>query len=131
MHLSASATLSPPTSDSDEVLLGLIQFVLHAGRDARCRQNGRSDTLSLARIETLVGGDKHMRRKLWHVYSTFQAMMSTSHAVMVQETGQDLMEYTMVFAVIALAATAGMQSVAGGVSMVFTTIGTTLRIAMG
>jgi pilus assembly protein Flp/PilA len=48
----------------------------------------------------------------------------------VQEVGQDLMEYAMVFAVIALAATAGMQSVAGGVSAVFTTIGTTLRSAV-
>jgi pilus assembly protein Flp/PilA len=66
---------------------------------------------------------KHMRRKLWRCYSTFQAMT-------VQEAGQDLMEYAMVFAVIALAVTAGMQSVAGGVSAVFTTIGTTLRSAV-
>ncbi len=65
-----------------------------------------------------------MRRKLWRYYSTFQA-------VMMQEAGQDLMEYAMVFAVIALAATAGMQSVAGGISTVFTTIGTTLRSAIG
>jgi Flp pilus assembly pilin Flp len=50
--------------------------------------------------------------------------------MMVQEAGQDLVEYTMVFAVIALAATAGMQSIAGGVSTVFTTIGTTLRSAV-
>lgn len=67
---------------------------------------------------------KHMRRKLWRYQSTFQA-------VMMQEDGQDLMEYAMVFAVIALAATAGMQSVAGGVSTVFTTIAITLRSAMG
>lgn len=65
-----------------------------------------------------------MRRKLWNVYSTFQAVIA-------QATGQDLMEYAMVFAVIALAATAGMQAVAGGVSTVFTTIGITLQSAMG
>jgi Flp pilus assembly pilin Flp len=65
-----------------------------------------------------------MRRKLWRYYSTFQA-------VIVQAAGQDLMEYAMVFAVIALAATAGMQSVAGGVSTVFTTIGLTLSSAVG
>jgi Flp pilus assembly pilin Flp len=50
--------------------------------------------------------------------------------MMVQEVGQDLVEYTMAFAVIALAATAGMQSVAGGVSAAFTAISTTLRGAV-
>ncbi len=64
-----------------------------------------------------------MRWKPWPCYCILQA-------VMVQEAGQDLVEYTMVFAVIALAATAGMQSVAGGISTVFTTIGSTLRNAV-
>jgi pilus assembly protein Flp/PilA len=64
-----------------------------------------------------------MRPQLRRCCSILQTMM-------VQEAGQDLVEYTMVFAVIALAATAGMQSIAGGVSTVFTTIGTTLRSAV-
>lgn len=64
-----------------------------------------------------------MRSQLRRCCSILQTMM-------VQEAGQDLVEYTMVFAVIALAATAGMQSIAGGVSTVFTTIGTTLRSAV-
>jgi Flp pilus assembly pilin Flp len=73
--------------------------------------------------DILTAETEHMRRKLWHCYCILQA-------VMVQEAGQDLVEYAMVFVVIALAATAGMQSVAGGVSTVFTTIGTTLHSAV-
>jgi pilus assembly protein Flp/PilA len=64
-----------------------------------------------------------MRRKLLHCYSTLQDMMA-------QEAGQDLVEYAMVFAVIALAASAGMQSVAGSVNTVFTTIGTAFQNAV-
>ena len=50
---------------------------------------------------------------------------------MLREEGQDLIEYAMVFAVIALATTAGMRAAAGGVSTVFTTIGATLSSAIG
>jgi pilus assembly protein Flp/PilA len=63
-----------------------------------------------------------MQRKLWTCYSKFRALM-------LREEGQDLIEYAMVVALIAFAATAGMQAAAGGVNHVFTTIGTTISNA--
>jgi pilus assembly protein Flp/PilA len=65
---------------------------------------------------------KHMQRKLWSCYSKFQTLM-------LREEGQDLIEYALVVALIAFAATAGMKIAAGGVNTVFTTIGTTLSNA--
>ena len=67
---------------------------------------------------------KHMQTTLWNLYSRLRNLM-------LREEGQDLVEYAMVFAVIALATTAGMQAAAGGVSTVFTTIGATLTSATG
>lgn len=46
-----------------------------------------------------------------------------------RENGQELVEYALVFAVIALGATASLQSVAGGVNAVFTSIPGTLASA--
>ena len=43
-----------------------------------------------------------------------------------EEDGQDLIEYALVVALIAFAATAGMSSVAGKINNAFTTVGTTL-----
>ena len=48
---------------------------------------------------------------------------------LMSEEGQDLIEYAMVVALIAFAATAGMQAAAGGVNTVFTTIGAVIRNA--
>lgn len=42
------------------------------------------------------------------------------------EGGQDLIEYALVVALIALAATAGMSSVAGKINTAFTSLGTKL-----
>jgi len=63
-----------------------------------------------------------MQRKLWSCYSKFRTLM-------LREEGQDLIEYAMVVALIAFAATAGMQAAAGGVNTVFTTIGAVIRNA--
>ena len=63
-----------------------------------------------------------MQRKLWSCYSKFQTLM-------LREEGQDLIEYAMVVALIAFAATAGMQAAAGGVNTVFTTVGAVIRNA--
>jgi pilus assembly protein Flp/PilA len=63
-----------------------------------------------------------MQRKLWSCYSKFQTLM-------LREEGQDLIEYAMVVALIAFAATAGMQAAAGGANTVFTTIGAVIRNA--
>jgi pilus assembly protein Flp/PilA len=65
-----------------------------------------------------------MQRKLWSCYSKFQTLM-------LREEGQDLIEYAMVVALIAFAATAGMQAAAGAVNTVFTTIGATISNATG
>jgi pilus assembly protein Flp/PilA len=46
--------------------------------------------------------------------------------VLRDERGQDLIEYALVVALIAFAATAGMSSVAGKINNAFVTIGTTL-----
>lgn len=42
--------------------------------------------------------------------------------LLAQDSGQDLIEYSLLFGMIALAATAGMQSIAAGVSAVFGSI---------
>ena len=42
---------------------------------------------------------------------------------LLQEEGQDLIEYAMIVALIAFAAAAGMQSAAGGVNNVFLKVG--------
>lgn len=63
-----------------------------------------------------------MQRKLWTCYSKLQTLM-------LREEGQDLIEYAMVVALIAFAATAGMQAAASGVNHVFTTIGATISNA--
>ena len=43
------------------------------------------------------------------------------------ESGQDLIEYALVVALIAFAATAGMNSLAGSINTAFAKIGTTLN----
>lgn len=43
-----------------------------------------------------------------------------------QEEGQDLVEYALIVALIALACTAGMKSLAGAINSGFSTLGTTL-----
>ncbi len=45
------------------------------------------------------------------------------------ESGQDLIEYALIAALIALAAVAGMQSVSGGIQSAFTAITTSLSSA--
>jgi pilus assembly protein Flp/PilA len=47
------------------------------------------------------------------------------------EEGQDLLEYALVVALIALAATAGMRGVAGAIKTVFTNIGSKLTTYTG
>jgi pilus assembly protein Flp/PilA len=43
------------------------------------------------------------------------------------DEGQDLVEYALVIALIALAATAGMKTLASDISAAFSTVGTTLN----
>jgi pilus assembly protein Flp/PilA len=64
-----------------------------------------------------------MRIDIQHLYMKLQYLM--------KDDGQDLIEYALVVALIALAATAGMQSVALAINTAFTTIGTSLTTYTG
>jgi pilus assembly protein Flp/PilA len=60
-----------------------------------------------------------MQARMMKLYFTLQSTMW-------QEEGQDLIEYALVVALIALAATAGMQTVANDINLAFSNIGTKL-----
>lgn len=47
-----------------------------------------------------------------------------------EESGQDLIEYALVAALIALAAVGSMKTLAGDISTAFTTVGTNLNTAV-
>jgi pilus assembly protein Flp/PilA len=51
--------------------------------------------------------------------------------LMLREEGQDLIEYALVVALIAFAATAGMSTLAKDINAAFTAIGTTLTTYTG
>jgi pilus assembly protein Flp/PilA len=51
--------------------------------------------------------------------------------LMLREEGQDLIEYALVVALIAFAATAGMKTLATDINLAFTNIGTTLTTYTG
>jgi len=57
-------------------------------------------------------------------------MISTTvsffRALLIHENGQDLVEYSLVFTMIALGAVTGMGSLATGISDVFSTVSSTL-----
>jgi len=57
-----------------------------------------------------------MKSKIWKLYAGVRALIQ-------KEEGQDLIEYTLVVALIALAATAGMKEVATDINAAFTSIG--------
>jgi pilus assembly protein Flp/PilA len=58
------------------------------------------------------------------------ALSSTIHRLVSRQDGQDLIEYALVVALIALGATAGMGSVATDINTAFTNIGTSLTTAI-
>ena len=60
-----------------------------------------------------------MKNILLKLYIKVQSLLS-------QEEGQDLVEYALVVALIALAATTGMSSMAGTINTAFTNIGSLL-----
>ncbi len=57
-------------------------------------------------------------------------LLSHVKNVFLREEGQDLVEYALVVALIALAATAGMNTLATDISAAFTGIGGTLNSAL-
>jgi len=52
--------------------------------------------------------------------------LATRLQVLLDEEGQDLIEYALVVALIAFAATAGMSNLATSINAAFTSVGTTL-----
>ena len=60
-----------------------------------------------------------MKNTMLKIYIKIQSLLS-------QEEGQDLVEYALVVALIALAATVGMKSLAEALNTGFTNIGTAL-----
>jgi len=65
-----------------------------------------------------------MNFELWKFYTKLQNLI-------VREEGQDLIEYVLVVALIAFAATVGMTTLAQAINNAFTTIGTSLTNAVG
>jgi pilus assembly protein Flp/PilA len=63
-----------------------------------------------------------MKDTMLNLYIKFQNLKSS----LMQEEGQDLVEYALVVALIALAATAGMRTLATDISNAFSSIGGTL-----
>lgn len=61
-----------------------------------------------------------MKDTMLKLYIKAQNFMSS-------DEGQDLVEYALVIALIALAATAGMKTLAGDISSAFSTVGTTIN----
>jgi pilus assembly protein Flp/PilA len=64
-----------------------------------------------------------MRDKLLKLYIKIQNLKD---AVIRNQSGQDLIEYALVVALIALAATAGMSTIATKLNAAFTSVGTKL-----
>ena len=65
------------------------------------------------------------------MHNAFFANRTRLQALMISEDGQDLIEYALVVALIALGATAGMSSLAGDINSAFTNIGNTLSSYTG
>jgi pilus assembly protein Flp/PilA len=60
------------------------------------------------------------------LYVRIQTLASDVKRLIAQESGQDLIEYALVVALIAFAAAAGMSAVATKINAAFTNIGTKL-----
>jgi pilus assembly protein Flp/PilA len=62
---------------------------------------------------------------------TLLKLSAKLQTLMLREEGQDLIEYALVVALIAFAATAGMSTLATDINAAFTSIGTTLTTYTG
>lgn len=65
-----------------------------------------------------------MKNRVWMLSLKIQDLLK-------QEDGQDLIEYALVVALIAFAATAGMSTVATDINLAFSSIGTKLQTYTG
>lgn len=86
--------------------------------------------LLIQRQQPLAGNSKPrhgeiiMKDMLLNLSAKIQTLMQ-------REEGQDLIEYALVVALIAFAATAGMKTLATDINVAFTSIGTTLTTYTG
>lgn len=62
---------------------------------------------------------------------TLLKLSAKLQTLMLSDEGQDLIEYALVVALIAFAATAGMKQLATDINLAFTNIGTTLTTYTG
>jgi pilus assembly protein Flp/PilA len=76
------------------------------------------------RNKTQLWGKTQMKNKLMLLSIKMQNVLA-------REEGQDLIEYALVVALIAFAATVGMKSLAGGINTAFSNIATTLGTYTG
>lgn len=67
-----------------------------------------------------------MQVSMLKLYVRIQTLASDVKRLIAQESGQDLIEYALVVALIAFAAAAGMSAVATKINAAFTNIGTKL-----
>jgi len=67
-----------------------------------------------------------MRDLTLRLYLRFQTLKRSLRGLTANESGQDLIEYALVVALIAFAAAAGMSTVATKINTAFTNIGTKL-----
>jgi pilus assembly protein Flp/PilA len=67
-----------------------------------------------------MGGKHAMKDLMLKLYVKAQNLLSS-------DEGQDLVEYALVLALVALGATAGMKTLASDISAAFSTVGTTLN----
>ena len=67
----------------------------------------------------IYGEKTQMKDTMLKLYVKFQNLISSNE-------GQDLVEYALVIALIALAATAGMRTLAGDISGAFSSVGATI-----
>jgi pilus assembly protein Flp/PilA len=74
--------------------------------------------------ETTLKEKTAMKLELWKLYARLQHLIA-------REEGQDLIEYALVVALIAFAATAGMTTLAQDINNAFIGIGTSLTNAVG
>jgi pilus assembly protein Flp/PilA len=65
-----------------------------------------------------------MHFELWKLYTKMSSLIK-------REEGQDLIEYALVVALIAFAATAGMSTLATDINLAFTNIGASLTTYSG
>ena len=69
---------------------------------------------------------KQSPREAFTVYHGFLQVFQVLRSFIKQERGQDLVEYALVVALVALAATVGMKSLAGGINKAFDSVSVSL-----